>query len=62
MDYRQLSVIELKQKRGEVHRLLVESDSVSDKDEAARIAAQGLNVELAELNAEIDKREGRPGR
>jgi HK97 family phage major capsid protein len=59
MGYSDLSVTELKQKRGDVHKHLVELDALPDKDEAARIARQGVNVELRELNAEIGRREGR---
>jgi hypothetical protein len=48
----------LQQRRHQLLELLVEGNKAPD-DESARIAARGLEAELADVSAEIGKREGR---
>src|SRR5688500_13756469 len=58
MDLRAASLIELKQHRAGILNSLQKCNEEPDVD-AARVAARGLEGELGDVSAEIDKREGR---
>ena len=58
MKLKEASLIELQQSRHKILESLMEANKEKD-DQGARIAARGLEAQLADVSAEIDKREGR---
>ncbi|MGH7847754.1 MAG: hypothetical protein ACREQW_21640 [Candidatus Binatia bacterium] len=57
-DLRKLSLVELKQRRAAILKTLVECNAEKE-DDASRVAARGLELELNDTSVEIEKREGR---